>query len=141
MCACVHSGEVMNNMNKIGNCPFCGGRAALGTDFDDPCEGNLIVFVKCRTCGARAKAFSIDKDPQTTGNWETSQCIDAIEAWNLRRADSEFEVLMRDAISAIADLKELAVPLLKKSEEPNVETQDGTEDAEDVMIFEAGESE
>lgn len=95
---------------NIKPCPFCGGQADLYSDLNDPYEGGYIVFGKCEVCGSRGKAFHVAEDPLETGNWGTPRCNDAVEAWNLRRADSEYEDLMKRTLEAIADLKTLCHP-------------------------------
>ncbi len=109
---------------KIKPCPHCGGAAGLCADYDMDdiysIDGRYIVFVQCKVCGARGKEFQIfdeDDNPHKTGNWDIPECKAAMDAWNLRRADSEYEALMKDAINSIADLKKLTAPLLKEAEQ------------------------
>ena len=96
--------------DKIKRCPFCGGQADLYSDLGDPYDGRRIVFIKCELCGARGKAFPVADDPCETGDWDTVRCHDAVEAWNLRRADSEYESLLKRVLEVVADLKTLCHP-------------------------------
>ena len=95
---------------KIKPCPHCGGDAVLDTDLDDPYDGKMTVFVRCEICGSRGKAFPVAEDPYITGNWDTPRCCDAIDAWNLRRADTEYEDLMKSVLEAVTDLRTLCHP-------------------------------
>lgn len=115
-------------MYEIKPCPHCGGEAKLYRKFFpgyDPYLGTddePFICVECTCCEARGKGIPVKDDPcETDDGWDDpdvqSACIEAVAAWNLRRADPEYEAVMKDAISAIADLRKLAAPLLKKDRE------------------------
>ena len=91
-------------MEKIKPCPHCGGEAELDVGIADPYEGELVISVKCKTCGAHGKGFPVNKDPHETGDWDIPECASAIDSWNLRK-NSEYEDLLVQVFQAIADLK------------------------------------
>lgn len=75
---------------KIKHCPHCAGVSYLHSNYSNKYRC-FFVFVKCDICGAQGKAYKSAEAPSET-DWESEACIDAIEAWNMRRsetADSE----------------------------------------------------
>lgn len=67
---------------EIKICPHCGGSACLTSSFSYKTR-TYFVFVKCDVCGAQGKIYNSQSNPAEE-NWNNSQCIDAIKAWNLR---------------------------------------------------------
>ena len=59
--------------NKLKPCPFCGGEAEMGTEYNDPFECGAI---KCINCGAMIE-FGSGGELRFKG----------IEAWNRRAKD------------------------------------------------------
>ena len=67
---------LIDTMDRLKPCPFCGGDALLSHDY----EGIGSSYVRCRKCGVESirfiKSFEIASDDR------------AVEYWN-RRADDE----------------------------------------------------
>lgn len=61
-------------------CPFCGGNASLMRSIG---KYKYFIFVKCNMCGAQAKAF-VSKDDPAEYDWDTYECEQAVQAWDMR---------------------------------------------------------
>ena len=66
----------------IKTCPHCGGSACLNYNYSYRIR-RYFVFVKCNICGAQAKVFTDEKNPEESG-WTDEACLDAVKAWNMR---------------------------------------------------------
>ena len=101
-------------MEKLKPCPHCGGEADVyrrfipGADYID----NIVVHVKCECCGASGKEFPVSQDPcDDAVGWDDPEISEAsksaISAWNLRRADEEYEYVMKEVLSAVGSLRDI----------------------------------
>lgn len=104
-------------MQELKPCPHCGGEADAFRRFvpGDDYTFDMIVRVECEFCGASGKAFPVSKDPcDDAVGWDDPDVRvahdSAAAAWNLRRADSEYESLLKRVLEAVADLKTLCHP-------------------------------
>lgn len=69
-------------MQNIKRCPFCGDEAKLRTNYSEVRE-LYFIFVGCKTCGARSKAYRETQNPED-GSWDTDACRRAVIMWNHR---------------------------------------------------------
>lgn len=102
---------------KIKPCPHCGGEADLFVTYKPAADYDVDIYIRvqCECCGASGMEILVNENPcGKEGSWDDPDCevacAKAITAWNLRRADSEYEDLMKRVLEAIADLKTLCHP-------------------------------
>lgn len=65
-------------------CPHCGGTACLNSNYSYK-KRFYFVYVKCDICGAQGKIYCSDEEPAAE-DWNNTACIDAVNAWNMRKA-------------------------------------------------------
>ena len=68
--------------DKMKPCPHCGGTAALNRNYSYRLR-LWFVYARCEICGAQGKICREDEEPEP-GDWHTSACDAAVEAWNMR---------------------------------------------------------
>ncbi len=74
--------EQVNEPIKIKACPFCGGQATLNQRYSAK-QHKYMVFMKCDICGSQGKIYAGAAAP-SENEWNTQECYDAINAWNMR---------------------------------------------------------
>lgn len=74
---------------RIKPCPHCGGSACLVANYSYKIR-SYFVFVKCDICGATGKTYRSENNP-AIDEWNSIPCIDALNAWNMRRKAYEEE--------------------------------------------------
>jgi hypothetical protein len=65
-------------------CPHCAGTACIHANYSYKIR-RYFVFVKCDICGAQGKIFTSEEEPAAE-DWNNAACIDAVNAWNMRKA-------------------------------------------------------
>lgn len=71
----------------IKSCPHCGGQGVLQQTYSYKIR-KYFVSVRCDICGATGKPFTADDAPSEK-DWQTTECSQAIKAWNMRYKEEE----------------------------------------------------